>query len=370
MRTLARFNDLPLNNIVWMPDGRGLLATYQRDIGFVARSQIGFISSPAGQFHTITKDTNDYQTLTVSADGKTLATVQQKATQTLYLMPATGFTGNPPDPAPAQSKDAAMFGWASNGDLYFGDGSNLLRMSVDGSNKATLISDPPAQVILPRGCADGRSIVFVWANHAANKKVNIWRVDTDGSNPKQLTFGATDVAPSCSPDGKWVYYENLDTLQILRVRTDGGASELVPGTVLSGKLSAAPGMGVSPDGKLLVFFAASNDPKTPLGKLIVVPLDAGPQPQVRLLDPNPGIERYPQFTPDGKAVVYLVGEKGAGNLWMQPLDGSPGRQITNFQAGDTIQVYEFSPDGKTLGVMRSHTESDIVLLHDTGSTPQ
>ena len=40
--------------------------------------------------------------------------------------PLTGFAGNPPNPATAQSKDAAMFGWASNGDLYFGDGSNLL----------------------------------------------------------------------------------------------------------------------------------------------------------------------------------------------------------------------------------------------------
>lgn len=34
-----------------------------------------------------------------------------------------------------------MFGWASNGDIYFGDGGNLLRMSADGSNKATLLSD-------------------------------------------------------------------------------------------------------------------------------------------------------------------------------------------------------------------------------------
>jgi eukaryotic-like serine/threonine-protein kinase len=369
VRTLARFNDLPLNDIIWLPDGRGLVATYQRDIGFVARSQIGFISNPAGQFHTITKDTNDYQTLTVSADGKTLATVQQKATQTLYLMPATGFAGNPPNPAPAQSKDAAMFGWAGNGDLYFGDASNLLRMSVDGSNKATLLSDPAAQVIFPKGCPDGRSIVFVWANHAANKKVNIWRVDTDGSNPKQLTYGATDVGPACSRDGKWVYYENLDTLQIFRVPIDGGTSEVVPGTTMSGRLSAQPGLGLSPDGKLLVFFATNNDPKLPVGKLVLVPLDAGPKPQVQFLDPDPRIERHPQFTPDGKALVYLVREKGTDNLWLHPLDGSPGRRITNFPS-DAIQIFQFSLDSKTLGVMRTHIESDVVLLHETGSSPQ
>jgi serine/threonine protein kinase len=365
VRTLARFNNLPLNSIVWLPDRRGLLATYQRDIGFVTRSQIGFISNPAGQFHTITKDTNDYQTLTLSADGKTLSTVQQKATQTLYLMPATGFPGNPPNPASAQSKDAAMFGWASNGDLYFGDGGNLLRMSVDGSNKTTLLTDPSAQVIRPKGCPDGRFIVFMWANHAANKKVNVWRVDTDGSNPKQLTYGATDVGAVCSQDGMWVYYENLDTLQLFRVPIDGGTPEVVQDT---GGLFTSQGLGLSSDGKLLVFLATSNDPKMPVGKLVLVPLDAGPKPQVQFLDPDPRIANNPQFTPDGKALVYLVREKATENLWLHPLNGSPGRRITNFQS-DVIQTFQFSHDGRTLGVMRTHIESDVVLLHDTESSP-
>ena len=118
-------------------------------------------------------------------------------------------------------------------------------MSADGSNKITLLSDPSAQVIRPRSCPDGRYIVFVWANHAANKKVNIWRVDTDGSNPKQLTDGTTDVGPICSWDGKWVYYENLDTLQVLRVAIDGGTPEAVPGTTLSG-LFASRGLDSHP----------------------------------------------------------------------------------------------------------------------------
>jgi Tol biopolymer transport system component len=211
--------------------------------------------------------------------------------------------------------------------------------------------------------------VFVWANHAANKKVNIWRVDTDGANPKQLTNGATDVGPVCSPDGIWVYYENLDTLQLFRVSIDGGSPELVPGTALSGRLSASPGLGPSPDGKLLVFFAASNDPKMPVGKLVLVPINAGPNPKVQFLDPDPRIQRDPKFTPDGKAVVYVVREKGTDNLWRHPLDGSPGRQLTNFRA-DWTQAYQFSPDGRTLGVMRTHAESDIVLLRDAGSSPQ
>jgi hypothetical protein len=37
-----------------------------------------------------------------------------------------------------------MFRWASNGDLYFADGANVLRISPDGASKTTLLSDPTA----------------------------------------------------------------------------------------------------------------------------------------------------------------------------------------------------------------------------------
>ena len=127
VRTVTRFNDLDLNDLVWLPDGRGLLASYQGKISPIARNQIGLISLPDGKFHSVTNDTSDYQTITLSADGKTLATVQQNSARTLYLLPPTGFTGNPPTPASAQDKDSFPFGWAANGDLYFDDGHNILR---------------------------------------------------------------------------------------------------------------------------------------------------------------------------------------------------------------------------------------------------
>jgi hypothetical protein len=39
------------------------------------------------------------------------------------------------------------------------------------------------------------------------------------------------------------------------------------------------------------------------------------------------------FTPDGKAVAYPILENGVSNVFVQPLDGSPGRQITNVKSG-------------------------------------
>ena len=125
---------------------------------------------------------------------------------------------------------------------------------------------------------------------------------------------------------------------------------------------------VSPDGKLLAFLVAKLEPTGPT-RIALVNLDAGPEPPSRMLDPNPRISGWVGFTPDGKSLLYPISENGVENLWRQPLDGSSGRQITHFQS-DGIVMFEFSPDGKILGVLRSHAESDVVLLHDTGSSPQ
>jgi Tol biopolymer transport system component len=88
-----------------------------------------------------------------------------------------------------------------------------------------------------------------------------------------------------------------------------------------------------------------------------------------MLNPDPRVADAPQFTPDGKAVVYPIRENGADNLWFQLLDGSRGRQITYFKS-DTISSFRFSPDGKAIGVLRSHVESDIVLLRDEAPAPR
>jgi hypothetical protein len=58
-----------------------------------------------------------------------------------------------------------------------------------------------------------------------------------------------------------------------------------------------------------------------------------------------------------------VREKGIDNLWIQPLDGTPRRQMTHFTA-ERIAGFAFSRDGAQLGIKRGHAESDAVLLHN------
>ena len=365
VQALARFKNWAFNDLIWMPDGSGFLATYQGKLSPIARNQIAFISIPAGKIRAVTKDTNNYQTPTLSADGKTLAAIQEKSARTLYFLPPEGFAGNPPGPAPAQNKNAYIFGWATDGQIYFDDQSNLLRVSADGGNKTMLLSDAAAQIAAPAACPGGRYILFDWLDHGGSGKVNVWRVDADGTNPKQLSSGTIDELPICSPDGKWAYFENYSGNKISRVPIDGGTPEAVAGTAMPNIVNVSEFFDLSRDGKFLAFFAADISGKIPISHIALVSLDAGPNPTVRMLNPDLRIAGPPRFTPDGAAVVYPIRENGTENLWLQPIDDSPGRQITNFPS-DAIQLFEYSPDGKTLGVMRTHTESDAVLLHDSG----
>jgi Tol biopolymer transport system component len=64
------------------------------------------------------------------------------------------------------------------------------------------------------------------------------------------------------------------------------------------------------------------------------------------------------------AYVYSVRENGVDNLWYQPLDGSKRRRMTNFSL-EQIAGVAWSPDGNTLGLLRRHTESDVVLLRQS-----
>jgi Tol biopolymer transport system component len=190
-------------------------------------------------------------------------------------------------------------------------------------------------------------------------------VDRDGSNLKQFTPGRGQAFPECSTDGKWLYYQSFPAnLQIMRVSIDGGASEVVPGVTNPETYVGNVGFSISPDNKqLAVLVLRGGRTELTIG---LVDLDAGPQPQRRLLDPDPRISGLPRFTPDGKALVYPIHVNQTENLWLHPLNGSPGKQITNFK-NDNIKDFAYSPDGERLAVLRDHLESDVVLLRDASA---
>ena len=95
--------------------------------------------------------------------------------------------------------------------------------------------------------------MFTWAGYHGSTTANIWRVNSDGRDPKQITDEHDLRAPVCSADGQWVYFRDWFSLEIKRAPIDGGKAEVVPGTkIADAELDDTP-VAISPDGQWLAF---------------------------------------------------------------------------------------------------------------------
>lgn len=356
--TLAMFTDKVLYDLHWLPDGRGLVVAYGARPAVFQR-QIGYVAWPSGAFRTITRDTNSYTTVTLSADGKIATTVQVKTTHTIDIIPGSGTNDSSPTPVLSGIPDAFALSWSGDRELLLTTGTDLMEATVDGSNRKTLASDAAGRINSAARCGQ-QYVVLSWSFHGGSNGGRIWRLNADGSGATQLSDGANDISPVCSLDAKWVYYQDPAEDQILRVPVEGGTPEIVPGTtVLNAGVSASLG-GLSRDGKQMPFF---SDSAFLHKNLQIVDLDSGPHPALRTLSPDPRVSGSVVFTPNERAVAYPILENRVSNIWVQPLDGSPGRQITNFKSG-TFGKFSWSPDGKSLALIREMSQSDVVLLRE------
>jgi serine/threonine protein kinase len=358
------FADKEITATQWSISGDGLFVTYRQKGPDLGRIQIGLISLPDGQVRAISHDTNTYSTLSFSADGKTFATVQQKSVSNLFILTGAGSALADASPLVVNGEKIGSFNWASDGALLTSDFARLLQTDIYGKNPTVLASDPAAGILSLSTCG-AKSIVFPWAFHGGTNSIDIWRVNADGSHPAQLTDGSNDAffQPTCSGNHSWVYFFR-DVTNLWRVPLDGsGKPEAIPGSAVPHAFQAGRGMGISPDGKTLAYLIKYLA-ETEVGSIKIALLDLATLKTPRLFDANLNISAGPQFTPDGKAVAYPVRENGVDNVWIQPLDGSPGRQVTKFNS-EQILSFHWSSDGKNLGVLRGHTDSDVVLLQES-----
>jgi hypothetical protein len=76
-----------------------------------------------------------------------------------------------------------------------------------------------------------------------------------------------------------------------------------------------------------------------------------------------------EFKRDGTGVIYPVRDGATDNLWLQHLDGSRGKQLTDFKS-EFIRDFDYSHDGKQLALIRGHREADVVLIRERRSDPE
>jgi len=355
------FADKALFEMTWTPGGNGLFVIYQQKGPNIQRRQIGYVNLADGKLSPVSRDINSYTTLSLTADGKTLATVQQKITGNFYLLPGEGSSSPEATPMLSAAVHVDYFNWSADGSLLVSNNSELVRMDAAGKNSTQLIGDPDAGIFNMSACG-AQYIIFPWGLHANSNGLTLWRVNADGSHPVELA-DPSDLFPVCTANHNWAYFMP-GIRQISRVALDGsGKPEPIPGSVVPGAFLTARGIGLSPDGKMLAYGIEYPVPETPQGNVKIALLDTTTLTSPRLLQPDPRISRGVQFTPDGKAIAYPILENGVENVWIQPLDGSSGRQITHFNS-EQIGSFHWSPDGKNLGITRGHADSDVILLQE------
>jgi serine/threonine protein kinase len=338
---------------VWLPDGSGLVVLYLEPSTNMTRQQIGFVSYPQGVIRHITRDTNNYSSTSVAGDSRTLATVLREGHWNLYIEP-TASGGQ--EQQLTSGAPVYTFSWMKDGQIVTDQDSALGLINLSSGAKSVLPTEQSALTTAPSACATGQYLVLSLGFHANNRSLNIWRMDASGGNLKQLTSGKLEQSPTCTPDGRWViYWDVTDGSKLRKVSIDGGQSQRIS------DLPVARGYGISPDGKTAAFatFGHAGDHTETLA---IVDIESGKL--LQRVDFQHSDQGDIRFSPDGKSVVYPVREAGIDNLWLQPLDGSPGKQITNFKS-EQIRDYHWSFDGSKLGLIRGHNDSDVVLIRDS-----
>jgi eukaryotic-like serine/threonine-protein kinase len=347
--------DLFFSRPVWLPDGSGLLALAAPS--FSSQIQIVHVSFSSGKVNPVTRDTNAYTDLSLTADGRTLAAVDRQSHMNSYVVPS-GASSSQARQLTMEGSPSYEVGWTRDRQLLMSiANTGVTLLNPDSGVKTPLFS----QIRFPgfaRSCPDGH-IVFM-GSAETKIQAHIFRADADGGNAKELSSGKFDFMPDCSADSKTVLYSDADS-RLNKIALEGGASQQLAGYPVFGRITT------SPDGKLAAIITAQvGDPKEKLGLL---PPDFS-QP-IRLLDFERPRAEYAVvfgdgpilFTRDGKGIIYPARDGQTDNLWLQNLDGSPGKQLTDFKS-EFIRDFDYSYDGKQLAIIRGHRESDVVLIRD------
>jgi Tol biopolymer transport system component len=229
----------------------------------------------------------------------------------------------------------------TNGDLA------IWTMNQDGSGQKQITVEPTILEEVRSG-GDGRYLVF---SAIRGDGQHLFRVNTDGTDMRQLTFGSgIDVDSSISHDGKWVAYGSASTVPgptLWKVPIDGGEP-----VSLNQANCYMPHF--SPDDKLI---SCVEDQKV---VHIISAADGSPVRSFETL-PSSTLNFGARWTPDGRSIVYIVTRNGVSNLWIQPMDGSPPKPLTDFTSG-SIYHFAYSLDGTRLFIARGQQIRDAILI--------
>ena len=347
---------LEVGQSAWLADGSGLVVSAQDENSSLL--QLWYLNYPGGEARKLTNDLSDYREVSISSNTGALLTVQSQTFTSIWRA-----TKDDPGRLTQITTGAGRYvdlAWTPEGAILYGSDASgtadIWEMNTDGSNQQQLTAGA-GRNYAPVASPDGRFVIF-HSNRSGTWQ--IWRMNRDGSDPVRLTNDAEGSSnwPQVTPDGRWVIYEHTGkgTLANLwKIPIEGGTP-----VRLTDKLSMRAS--VSRDGRLIAYWHKEDQPNAPWQISVINAEDGKP---VRLFDvPQSDADGNSniRWTPDGSAFIYIDFRDGVTNLRLQTLDGSPAKQLSNFNK-DQFYSFDLARDGSLI-FARGLMTNDLILITD------
>jgi len=343
-RLLVVPNWYAVRQLEWLPSGDGLLICARESA--TTNPQFWRMSYPDGALRKLTNDLNNYLCFSLNADASAMIAVESTLASHIWISPNT---------AANKAKNVAdgrgTIVWTTDGRILYNaasqTGTDLWIANSDGTD--------PKQLSFNAGYNDWPSlspdhrIVFHSSRTGAQ---HLFRMDPDGSNLVQLTNGYAERNAAVSPDGKWVYYNSSESSLLWKVPLDGGEP-----IQLTNEYAAYPS--VSPDGKLVACF---HFPKYDHEAQITIRSTDDMKVVSELkLAPGLWISRSIRWDADNATVIYANQSQGKVKVYRQSMYSGAPQELTTVKAEDEFE-FSFSPDRRQLAYVSTKWNHDVVLI--------
>ncbi len=289
----------------------------------------------------------------------------------IYLIPALGGI----ERRVAKSFSGYGLSWSPTGDLLamvdrasLGQPNAIYLLSLETGEKQRLTEPPTgSHDFLPRLSRDGSRVTF--SRKHAGADPDIFVVPVEGGMPLRLTEGNGRMwgGADWSSDGRDIIFSALrssrtDWMSLWRMSASGGELERLFTEGSSGYPS------VSLRGNRLAYTQAVQ---LSWGLWRVdIALSKRENDNPINLNTATGWNAFPEYSPDGRYILFGSNQSGMEEIWVSDSDGSNPRQLTYLDNGFT-RVGSWSPDGRRIVFMsEKEGNQDIYVIDSTGDVPR
>lgn len=317
-----------------------------------ASERLFVISYPDAKAEAINLPPDRFFTLSASMDGRSLAGVVVGGTSSIW----TGDGSGEPREIISAVAGTRGIGWNGNGRLLIGT-EGISAVKPDGTDLTAVLKDLPYSHFAV--CGTNR---LAYTRYDA-PNAGLWQVVlpdgvSSGGVSKLLAAYSNPGKPHCSPDGAWVVYSGRWT-PAYQISSNGGAEQtLIQDSVWS--------PAVSRDNRWIAAYRSRGESTAQAPQEIAIyPRSGGAAVKTLPLRPGGFDWTVLRWSPDNQALGYIEKRGGVANLWLQPVDGGPPRQLTQFRGGRVID-FDWAPDGQ-LAVEFGTVVRDVFLIRDKGN---